>query len=31
MKLKDSYNHEPAQFNIEGQCALLDYTDFPIE
>lgn len=30
-KLKDSYNHEPAQFNIEGQCALLDYTDFPIE
>lgn len=30
-ELKDNYNHKPAQFNIEGQCALLDYTDFSIE
>ena len=30
-RLKDSYNYKPAHFNVEGQCALLDYTDFSIE
>lgn len=28
--LVDSYNHEPAQFNIEGKCSLLNYTNFSI-
>lgn len=30
-ELKDTYNYESAHFNVEGQCALLDYTDFSIE
>ena len=30
-ELVDSYNHEPAQFNIEGKCSLLNYTYFSIE
>lgn len=28
--LKDSYNHEPAIFQIEGKCALLKYTYYSI-
>lgn len=27
---KDSYNHENAQFQIEGKCAKLNYTNFSI-
>lgn len=29
-KLKDNYNHEDAQFIIEGKNGLLKYTDFSI-
>lgn len=29
--LKDTYNHNTAQFYVEGHCALLDNTDFSIE
>ena len=28
--LKNNYNHEPAQFQIEGKCALLKYTNYSI-
>lgn len=28
--LKDNYNHEPAEFQIEGKCKLLKYTNFTI-
>ena len=29
-KLKNSYNHEAAELQIEGKCALLHYTDYSI-
>lgn len=29
--LVDSYKYESAQFNIEGKCSLLNYTNFSIE
>lgn len=29
--LVDSYKYEPTQFNIEGKCSLLNYTNFSIE
>lgn len=29
--LIDSYKYEPAQFNIEGKCSLLNFTNFSIE
>lgn len=28
--LKNNYNHEAAQFQIEGKCALLKYTNYSI-
>lgn len=28
--LKNSYNHEAAQFQIEGKCALLQHTNYSI-
>ena len=28
--LKDNYNHEAAEFQIEGRCALLNYTNYSI-
>lgn len=28
--LKDHYNHEPAQFQIEGRCGLLTHTNYSI-
>ena len=30
INLKNSYNHEAAQFQIEGKCALLNYTNYSI-
>ena len=28
--LKDHYNHEPAEFQIEGRCGLLTHTNYSI-
>lgn len=29
--LKASYNHDSAGFSVEGNCSLLEYTDFKIQ
>lgn len=29
--LKDNFNHSASEFHIDGNCALLNYTDFTIE
>lgn len=30
-KLKDNFNHPASEFHIDGNCALLNYTDFTIK